>query len=98
MMSQDLLRIAAYGLQSRMYGFVQFGLLRYTEDETKKDVIYMYTDFLVGQYLSWVYILHRQAQFLCFSTNKTSTMLNKILDTISSEFSKDRSEEAPFRL
>jgi hypothetical protein len=49
---RDPLMLAAYDLQSRFWGLVQQNLLRYTEDENKKDLIYVYTAFLVGQYLS----------------------------------------------
>lgn len=87
---RDPLMLAAYDLQSRLWGIVQMDLLRYVEDEDKKDLINVYTAFLVGQYLSWTYILRRQAQFLCFSTDKTNTQLNKILETITKEFSVDR--------
>jgi len=91
--------LAAYDLQSRLFGFVQYGLLSYAGDETKKDLIYTYTAFLVGQYLSWTYILRRQAQFLRFSTDKTNKRLNAILDDITNQFSLDRHKgEDPFML
>jgi hypothetical protein len=96
---RDPLMLAAYDLQSRFWGLVQQNLLRYTEDENKKDLIYVYTAFLVGQYLSWTYILRRQAQFLRFSSDKTNTQLNQILDTVTNEFSLDRHKgEDPFML
>jgi hypothetical protein len=96
---RDPLMLAAYDLQSRLWGLVQQNLLRYTEDENKKDLIYVYTAFLVGQYLSWTYILRRQAQFLRFSTDKTNGQLNQILDIITNEFSLDRHVgEDPFML
>lgn len=96
---RDPLMLAAYDLQSRLWGLVQQNLLRYIEDDTKKDLLYVYTAFLVGQYLSWTYILRRQAQFLRFSTDKTNKQLNKILDAITSEFSLDRHKgEDPFML
>lgn len=91
--------LAAYDLQSRFWGFVQHGLLQYASDEKKKDLIYTYTAFLVGQYFSWVYILRRQAQFLRFSTDKTNKKLNSILDNVTNEFSLDRHKgEDPFML
>ncbi|KAF4627081.1 hypothetical protein G7Y89_g11080 [Cudoniella acicularis] len=96
---RDPLMLAAYDLQSRLWGLVQMNLLRYIEDEDKKDLVYVYTAFLVGQYLSWTYILRRQAQFLRFSTDKTNKQLNQILDTITNEFSLDRHQgEDPFML
>ncbi|PQE19388.1 ccch zinc finger protein [Rutstroemia sp. NJR-2017a BBW] len=64
-------------------------LLDYVEDAEKRENIYTYTAFLIGQYLSWTYILRRQAQFLRFSTEKTNQELNQILDSIKDQFSKD---------
>jgi hypothetical protein len=96
---RDPLMLAAYDLQSRLWGLVQQNLLRYTEHEDKKDLVYVYTAFLVGQYLSWTYILRRQAQFLRFSTDTTNRALNQILDTVTNEFSLDRHKgEDPFML
>jgi hypothetical protein len=96
---RDPLTLAAYDLQSRLWGLVQQNLLRYIEDEDKKDLVHVYTAFLVGQYLSWAYILRRQAQFFRFSTDKTNKQLNQILDTITGEFSLDRHQgEGPFML
>jgi hypothetical protein len=96
---RDPLTLAAFDLQSRLWGLVQGGLLRYTEDEDRKELVYVYTAFLIGQYLSWTYILRRQAQFLRFSTDDTNKQLNHILDTIADEFSQDRSQGGdPFML
>lgn len=96
---RDPLTLAAYDLQSRLWGLVQHNLLNYIEVEEKKDLVFVYTAFLVGQYLSWTYILRRQAQFLRFSTDKTNKQLNQILDTITSDFSLDRHRgEDPFML
>ncbi|KAH8650638.1 hypothetical protein BGZ60DRAFT_421473 [Tricladium varicosporioides] len=89
---RDPLTLAAYDLQSRIWGLVQLNLLRYIEEEDKKDLVYVYTAFLVGQYFSWTYILRRQAQFLRFSTDKTNKRLNQILDTITGEFALDTHE------
>jgi len=96
---RDPLTLAAYDLQSRLWGLVQHNLLDYIENEDKKDLVYVYSAFLVGQYLSWTYILRRQAQFMRFSTDKTNKQLNQILDTITGEFSLDRHQgEDPFML
>jgi hypothetical protein len=96
---RDPLMLAAYDLQSRIFGIVQRNLLSYTGDENKKDLIYVYTPFLIGQYFSWTYILRRQAQFLRFSTDKTNKQLDKILAAISSEFGLDKHKgEDPFML
>jgi hypothetical protein len=96
---RDPLMLAAYDLQSRLWGIVQMNLLHYHADETKKELVYVYTAFLVGQYFSWTYILRRQAQFLRFSTDTTNVRLNRILDSITIEFSLDKHEaELPFML
>ncbi|KAB8298655.1 hypothetical protein EYC80_000833 [Monilinia laxa] len=95
---RDPLTLAAYDLQSRIWGLVNT-LLDYYEDEEKKENIYVYTAFLIGQYFSWTYILRRQAQFMRFSTEKTNQQLNQILDTITDQFSLDRHMgEDPFML
>ncbi|KAF7956273.1 hypothetical protein EAE96_005193 [Botrytis aclada] len=95
---RDPLTLAAYDLQSRIWGLVNT-LLDYYEDEEKKENIYVYTAFLIGQYLSWTYILRRQAQFLQFSTENTNQKLNKILDAITEQFTWDRhAGEDPFML
>ncbi|KAE9364929.1 hypothetical protein N431DRAFT_430541 [Stipitochalara longipes BDJ] len=96
---RDPLMLAAYDLQSRLWGLIQQNLLRYIEDENMKDLVYVYTAFLVGQYFSWTYILRRQAQFVRFSSDTTNTTLNQILDTITNEFSLDRHQGGdPFML
>ncbi|KAG0652179.1 hypothetical protein D0Z07_0873 [Hyphodiscus hymeniophilus] len=96
---RDPLMLAAYDLQSRIWGLVQQGLLSYHADEDKKELVFVYTAFLVGQYLSWTYVLRRQAQFLRFSTDKTNKQLNQVLDAITNEFSLDRRRgEDPFML
>jgi hypothetical protein len=56
---RDPLTLAAYDLQSRLWGFIQGNIARYVEDEDKKDVVYIHTAFLFGQYLCWTYILRR---------------------------------------
>lgn len=67
------------------------------QDE-KKDQLHVYTAFLVGQYLSWTYILRHQAQFLRFATDSTSWQLSSMIESIANEFSHDRQGEEPFRL
>lgn len=96
---RDPLTLAAFDLQSRFFGIVQFNLLHYHDDEDKKELIYSYSAFLVGQYLSWTYILRRQGQFLRLSTDKTNKKLDEILSSITQEFSLDnRQGENPFML
>ncbi|CAG8978295.1 hypothetical protein HYALB_00010294 [Hymenoscyphus albidus] len=99
---RDPLTLAAFDLQSRLYGLVQLDLLHYHEDEEKKNLIYLYSAFLVGQYLSWTYILRRQGQFLNLSTDKSNNLnkrLDEVLSTITNEFSLDnRQGENPWML
>jgi len=69
------------------------------ETKIKKDLIYVYTAFLIGQYFSWTFILRRQAQFFRFNTDGINVKLNQILDKITKEFSDDRrTGENPFTL
>lgn len=68
----DPLILAALDLQSRLFNITEQGLLHMADDEEKSDLIYVYTAFLFGQFLSWTYILRREAQFLRFSTQKNN--------------------------
>lgn len=96
---RDPLVQAAYDLQSRLFGIVQLNLLRYNDVEEKRGLVHVYTAFLVGQYLSWVYILRRQVQFVRFSTDKNNKQLDLILVAVTNEFSLDQNaSESPFML
>lgn len=87
---RDPLLLAAKDLQSRFYNILEQGLLSYIHGPGEwKDILLLYTAFLVGQYFSWVYVLRRQAQFLCFSTDKDNLELAKKLDEIQRVFSTD---------
>ena len=70
----DPLLFAAQDLQSRLYNITAYNnhLLGWMySDERRKENLSRYTCFLVGQYLSWTYILRRQTQFLL--TRKTAS-------------------------
>lgn len=96
---RDPLLLAAMDLQSRIYGLVQGGLLAFSADEERKDLVFVYTSFLVGQYFSWTWILRRQAQFVRFSTDKQNRDLSRLLETITDEIALDaRKAEHPFML
>ncbi|RDW91772.1 hypothetical protein BP5796_01166 [Coleophoma crateriformis] len=96
---RDPLLLAALDLQSRIWNLVQQNLLRFHAHEDKRDLIYVYTAFLVGQFLSWTYILRREAQFLRFSTQKNNRELARNLEALSETFSTDsRPGEEPFML
>jgi hypothetical protein len=70
------------------------------EDPYRHETLVVYFAFLVGQYFSWTYILRRQAQFLCFSTDKENRELSEILFKIQKEFNKSDypADGQPFRL
>jgi hypothetical protein len=98
---RDPLLLASQDLRSRLYGITDKGITMYFRDGgEKKENLLLYTAFVVGQYLSWTYILRRQAQFLRFSTGKTNKDLAKALDGVASEFSSDRlpADGGPFML
>ncbi|KAK0114930.1 hypothetical protein ONS96_013404 [Cadophora gregata f. sp. sojae] len=95
----DPLLLASLDLQSRLFNMTQQNLLAHVEDEEKKDLIYVYTAFLFGQFLSWTYILRREAQFLRFSTQKTNREMARTLEAISYVLHTDTNPgEAPFML
>lgn len=95
----DPLLLACLDLQSRIWNITQKDLLDMVEEEDRKDLIYVYTCFLIGQFLSWTHILRREAQFLRFSTQKTNRQLAEILDAIIYVFSNDNIPgEDPFML
>ncbi|PVH72475.1 hypothetical protein DL98DRAFT_375363, partial [Cadophora sp. DSE1049] len=95
----DPLLLASLDLQSRLFNMTQQNLLVHVEDEEKKDLIFVYTAFLFGQFLSWTYILRREAQFLRFSTQKNSREMSRILEAISHVLYTDANPgEGPFML
>jgi hypothetical protein len=96
---RDPLLLAAMDLQSRIFGLVQNNLLAFSDDEERRDLVFVYTSFLIGQYFSWTWILRRQAQFVRFSTDKQNRELSRILETITDEIALDaRKAEHPFML
>jgi hypothetical protein len=104
---RDPLLLAAQDLQSRLYSLVQGDLYHWigkvnesseSTDEKYKDLrkdqkenLRLYTAFLVGQFLSWTYILRRQAQYISFTSSpeEDNKRLVKILARISQTFSTD---------
>jgi hypothetical protein len=100
---RDPLMIAAHDLRSRLYGLSDLGLAEFHRgDANHRDNLRMYTAFVVGQYLSWTYILQRKAQFLKFSTNKNNNHLTRILAQITDCFAsgslKTDPDGTPFQL
>ena len=87
---RDPLLLAAKDLQSRCFNMIEDGFLAYWRgSDAQKDLLVLYTAFLIGQYFSWVYILRRQAQFLCFCSDKDNEKLKRTLDEIQTIFSTD---------
>jgi hypothetical protein len=99
---RDPLLLAASDLQSRLFNIVDKGILNYFDapHQRQRDILTIYTCFLVGQYFAWTNILRRQAQFLCFSTDKQNKQLADTLATISYIFATDGEygPEQPFLL
>ncbi|KAI9692202.1 MAG: hypothetical protein M1822_006432 [Bathelium mastoideum] len=81
---RDPLALAAHDLQARLYNiFSKNGLyLANEKDQESQDSLYIYTLFLVGQYLAWRHILRQRAQFVAFTARNRSKKLIKLLDTI----------------
>lgn len=95
----DPLLLASLDLQSRLWNITQNDLLDMRGDEGKRDLIHVYTAFLVGQFLSWTYILRREAQFCRFSTQKGNRKMARTMDAISQVLSTDQTpDEEPFML
>jgi len=95
----DPLLLASLELQSRLFNVTQQNLLAHVDDDEKKDLIFVYTAFLFGQFLSWTYILRREAQFLRFSTEKNNREMSRTLGAISHVLYDDSIPgEGPFRL
>ncbi|QIW94530.1 hypothetical protein AMS68_000048 [Peltaster fructicola] len=66
---RDPLLMSATDLQARCFGICDHIVLDFKEkdaegDELYNDTLFIYTAYVVGQYLSWVWILRRQAQFV----------------------------------
>lgn len=71
---RDPLLLSAQDLQARLYGICDQQVMEFMEmdgaDEGPyQDTLFIYTAYVVGQYLSWYWILRRQAQFVAFITN-----------------------------
>lgn len=98
---RDPLLLAAQDLQSRLYNITDQGVTNYARyPGEERDNLLMYTSFLVGQYLSWTYILRREAQFLRFAIDKDNKELSTILSQIRHAFLTDATgpQGAPFML
>lgn len=70
---RDPLFWAANDLQSRLYNICEQNVLSLYWHEDFKDLVVVYTAYLIGQYLAWTHILRRQAQFVNFSHTRTTS-------------------------
>jgi hypothetical protein len=86
---RDPLLLASTELQSRLYNILENDFLAFYEDRSLRDLVTLYTAFLVGQYFSWTYILRRKVQFLRFSTDKDTLKLSSTLVAIQQSFGTD---------
>ncbi|KAI7283890.1 hypothetical protein KC345_g2677 [Hortaea werneckii] len=99
---RDPLLLAAQDLQARLFNLVELSITDAFMDagERCEDSLFIYTAFLFGQYLCWVYILRRQTQFLCFTTEERSSTKTLVenLDRIKIILNTDRYGKLPFML
>lgn len=102
---RDPLMLAAHDLQSKTWSITDGGVATHILSAGAREQANMrvYPAFLVGQYLSWVFILRRQVQFLKFSTNEKNNQLTDKLAQITEAFAGSSGHlawkrEEPFRL
>lgn len=101
---REPLLLAAQDLQSRLFNILDTthptrSVLSFAERTGMyNDTMFVYTAFLIGQYLAWVNILRRQAQFTAFTTevkqpSRTREFIG-ILDSITDVLNKGWQPEA----
>jgi hypothetical protein len=87
---QDAILLASQDLQSRLYNIADYKITEfYSYDGRFKDNLLIYTAFVVGQYLSWVYIIRQRAQFLQYETGQTNKRITSAIDAVSDEWLSD---------
>lgn len=87
---QDAILLASQDLQSRLYNIADYKITTfYSQDGRFKDNLLIYTAFVVGQYLSWVYIIRQRAQFLQYETGRTNKEITTAIDAVSGEWLSD---------
>ncbi|KAH7304607.1 hypothetical protein B0I35DRAFT_363057, partial [Stachybotrys elegans] len=86
---RDPLLFAAKDLQYRLINILDMGVLHMDigKNQILQNQLQYYTFFAFGQLLSWIFILRRQAQFVCFGTQKENQKLIGKLDQIHNELS-----------
>lgn len=88
---RDPLLLSSKELEGRIFKIVDTNLLNYSNGR-QRDFIIIYTAFLVGQYLSWTYILRWEVQFLRLSSDESNQKLTCLLDRIQNTLSTCRYE------
>ena len=87
---QDAILLASQDLQSRLYNIADYKITEfYSCDGRFKDNLLIYTAFVVGQYLSWVYIIRHRAQFLQYETGQTNKRITTAIDAVGDEWLSD---------
>ncbi|PYH52363.1 uncharacterized protein BO96DRAFT_415642 [Aspergillus niger CBS 101883] len=97
---RDPLLLASMELQSRLYNILEQDFLSHYEKKDRRDLVDVYTAFLIGQFFSWTYILRRQVQFFRPSTDKSHQKLSRAIEAIQKSFSTDEygKEDSDFML
>lgn len=93
---KDALLLAAQDLQSRLKNITDLTVMDYYQQGgphcPQKDSLLLYTTFVVGQYLCWIWIIRQQAQFLQFETLDATRDVTVAITSITAEFGTDQYE------
>ncbi|KAJ9110866.1 hypothetical protein QFC19_001375 [Naganishia cerealis] len=97
---KDPLFLASGDLVNRLEALIEDNLTWLTingVNPERKGNLLLFTTFTFGQYLSWVWILRRQIQFLRFVTGEENLDLTEILNRVA-ETLYEKDDMKPFRL
>ncbi|KAK5108108.1 hypothetical protein LTR62_008762 [Meristemomyces frigidus] len=100
---RDALLLATSDLQSRLCNITDYNVMDWYDcGGRQKESLLLYTSFVVGQYLCWIYIIRKQAQFLQYETDKKdyTKELTRAMTKVTGEFGVDDRENRsmPFML
>ena len=98
---RDPLLLASQDLQSRLYNILDRDIRAWIKGSPEQtENLHLYTAFLMGQFLSWTYILRHETRFLKFTTDEkhksSADLLANIREVLSTETGD--SKDVPFRL
>ncbi|KAJ9101087.1 hypothetical protein QFC21_003305 [Naganishia friedmannii] len=82
---RDPLFLASSDLLERLETVIRrklVGLAPQQGDAFQRDTLFIFTSFVIGQYLSWVWILRRQIQYLRYQTGRQDQALTEKLREI----------------